>query len=231
MDLKEREIAKKEAWNVLHDPEADVYKKAWYAVHKLIDAYYWGARKTLDKAKSPFRRRVHGKRFCRGYELGIDVYTRHWLWANGDRILPPDVLDVIRSVWGYSAEEHKLLPKGQTRYVDTSPTKWKLRNNSFGADELQVHRDAAEMLGRHRALHDAMGAEAELARMLIRVERAEAERDELRQHKDDADRYAFAKTLEGQAVTAEVFRNRGAAELDQALDDAMALWPMILRQG
>lgn len=40
--------------------------------------------------------------------------------------------------------------------------------------------------------------------------------------KDDADRYAFAKSLEGQVVTMETFKVRGAAELDQALDDAMA---------
>lgn len=40
--------------------------------------------------------------------------------------------------------------------------------------------------------------------------------------KEDADRYAFAKTLEGQVVTMETFKARGAAELDQALDDAMA---------
>ena len=40
--------------------------------------------------------------------------------------------------------------------------------------------------------------------------------------KENADRYAFSKTLEGQAVTMETFKVRGAAELDQALDDAMA---------
>ncbi len=40
--------------------------------------------------------------------------------------------------------------------------------------------------------------------------------------KDDADRYAFAKTLEGQMVTMKTFKVRGAAELDQALDDARA---------
>lgn len=40
--------------------------------------------------------------------------------------------------------------------------------------------------------------------------------------KDDADRYAFAKTLEGQVVTMETLKNQGARALDQALDDAMA---------
>lgn len=39
---------------------------------------------------------------------------------------------------------------------------------------------------------------------------------------EDAARYHFAKTLEGQVVTMETFKVRGAADLDQALDDAMA---------
>ena len=39
---------------------------------------------------------------------------------------------------------------------------------------------------------------------------------------EDAARYAYAKTLEGQVVTMETFKSRGAAELDQAIDDAMA---------
>jgi hypothetical protein len=40
--------------------------------------------------------------------------------------------------------------------------------------------------------------------------------------KEDADRYAFSKTLEGQVVTIKTFRLGGAAELDKALDAAMA---------
>jgi len=38
---------------------------------------------------------------------------------------------------------------------------------------------------------------------------------------EDAGRYAFAKTLEGQVVTMETFKSRGAEALDQAIDDAM----------
>lgn len=38
---------------------------------------------------------------------------------------------------------------------------------------------------------------------------------------EDAGRYAFAKTLEGQVVTMETFKSRGAEALDQALDNAM----------
>jgi len=39
---------------------------------------------------------------------------------------------------------------------------------------------------------------------------------------EDADRYAYAKTLEGQVVVMETLKVLGAAHLDQALDDAMA---------
>ena len=38
----------------------------------------------------------------------------------------------------------------------------------------------------------------------------------------DADRYAYAKTAEGQIVTMETFKNLGSAALDEALDDAMS---------
>lgn len=38
---------------------------------------------------------------------------------------------------------------------------------------------------------------------------------------DDSDRYAFAKTLEGQVIVMETLKSRGAEALDQALDDAM----------
>ena len=37
----------------------------------------------------------------------------------------------------------------------------------------------------------------------------------------DAERYAFAKTLEGQVIVTETFENHGAAALDRALDDAI----------
>ncbi len=40
--------------------------------------------------------------------------------------------------------------------------------------------------------------------------------------KEDAERYAFAKTLEGQIVTIDTFKNLGASALDDALDEANA---------
>jgi hypothetical protein len=38
---------------------------------------------------------------------------------------------------------------------------------------------------------------------------------------DDARRYDFAKTLEGQIVLFDTLKNRGADALDEAIDDAM----------
>lgn len=67
---------------------------------------------------------------------------------------------------------------------------------------------------------------AEIARLTTCLKAANDQAEHFERHwylaKEDADRYAFAKTLEGQVVTMETFKVRGAAELDQALDDAMA---------
>lgn len=72
--------------------------------------------------------------------------------------------------------------------------------------------------------HGECAAEIERLSMALRKANDQAEHFERHWYlaKEDADRYAFAKTLEGQVVTIETFKNRGAAELDQALDDAMA---------
>lgn len=120
MNYQEREAAKSEALDVLHDPEATTHKKAWYALHKLIAAHYWRAKEDVDRAKAPFRRRVHGHRYSPLYELDIDVYTRHWLWSNADTLLPPGVAQEIAAHWYYEPEEHKMLPKGMSMYGERS---------------------------------------------------------------------------------------------------------------
>jgi hypothetical protein len=67
---------------------------------------------------------------------------------------------------------------------------------------------------------------AEIARLTGVVKKANDQAEHFERlwylAKEDAERYAFAKTLEGQVVTMETFKVRGSAELDQALDDAMA---------
>ena len=50
-----------------------------------------------------------------------------------------------------------------------------------------------------------------------------ASRDaEIAQLREDAERYACAKTLEGEVVVMETFKNLGASYLDEALDELIA---------
>ena len=71
----------------------------------------------------------------------------------------------------------------------------------------------------------AQGLESEIARLTAALKQANDQAEHFERlwylTNEDAARYAFAKTLEGQVVTMETFKVRGAAELDQAIDDAM----------
>jgi hypothetical protein len=66
----------------------------------------------------------------------------------------------------------------------------------------------------------------EIERLVGVVKRANDQAEHFKRlwdlRKEDADRYAFTKTLEGQIVVMETLKNLGAEALDQALDDAMA---------
>lgn len=89
-----------------------------------------------------------------------------------------------------------------TRGLDTDyPTAWE--------PNLLCHEAAAEIARLRAALKQANDQAEHFERLWYLTN-------------EDAGRYAFAKTLEGQVVTMETFKSRGAAELDQALDDAMA---------
>ena len=72
----------------------------------------------------------------------------------------------------------------------------------------------------------ALEAAAEVERLVAALKQANDQAEHFERlwclTNEDAARYAFAKTLEGQVVTMETFKVRGAAELDKALDDAMA---------
>lgn len=93
MDYYEREKRKAEAWKLLSAEDTSLTIKA-RALLLLIEAHYWRAREHLEARPKAEQRRIHGKRYCRGYELDIDVYTRHWLHANGDR-MPPEVVQCV----------------------------------------------------------------------------------------------------------------------------------------
>lgn len=96
-----------------------------------------------------------------------------------------------------------------------------------------VPADARVIYEHNRTHHQSIPAgwlcadaanEIELLHSALRKANDKAEQFERQWYlaKIDTDRYAFSKTLEGQVVTMETFKVRGASELDQALDDAMA---------
>lgn len=115
MDYHERERQKTEAWQLLAAENTSLTIKA-QALLRVIDAHYWRAREHLEARPRTEQRRIHGKRYSPGYQLEIDVYTRHWLHANADRIAP-DVIETVREQWHYEPEQSPFLAKGQTSYA------------------------------------------------------------------------------------------------------------------
>lgn len=115
MEYHEREQQKTEAWRLLADKETSLTIKA-QALLRIIDAHYWRAREHLESMPRSVQRRIHGKRYLPCYQLDIDVYTRHWLHANGDRI-SPEVIECVRNELGYEPEPSKFLAKGKTSYA------------------------------------------------------------------------------------------------------------------
>ena len=114
MDYAAREQQKAEARKILNEETASLARKA-NALIGLIDAYYWRAREHLESLPKAEQRRIHGKRYCRGYQLDIDIYTRHWLYANGNQFAP-DVIEAVQELWCYEPEESRFLHKGKTTY-------------------------------------------------------------------------------------------------------------------
>jgi len=121
----ERERQKHKARAVLNDPEANLFKKS-RALLLVIEAHYWRAREHLEAWSKSAQRRVHGKRYCPGYQLDIDVYTRHWLFTNGDSE-DQEVVTYLREQCGYYPEPSRFLPKGRTSYTMTATGKFPKR--------------------------------------------------------------------------------------------------------
>lgn len=120
MNYHEREQQKAEAWQLLESAEESLETKA-RALLLVIDAHYWRAREHLEALPMAKQRRIHGKRYCSGYELSVDVYTRHWLHANGNRIAP-EVMQAVREQWYYEPEASKFLEQGKTIYATSDTT-------------------------------------------------------------------------------------------------------------
>ena len=115
MDYYEREQQKSEAWKLLAAKDTSLTIKA-QALLRVIEAHYWRALEHLDALPRAAQRRIHGKRYSPGYQLDIDVYTRHWLHANGDRIAP-EVVECVRELWHYEPEQSRFLAKGYSIYA------------------------------------------------------------------------------------------------------------------
>lgn len=115
MDYFEREEMKAEAWHCLGSELLSINEKA-YALFRIIEAHYWRAREQLDDMPASFRRRVHGKRYSKFYELEIDIYTRNWLAANQNIPVGQDVFEYVINELGYKPVPSKYLPVGSTSY-------------------------------------------------------------------------------------------------------------------
>lgn len=115
MEYNEQEKLKSEAWGVYFAKTSTINQKAW-AILEVVRAHYWRAKEGLEASRKKRQAKIHGKRYCKGYQLDIDVYTRHWLFANGERLVSKDVLLFIKEYYGYDQEESKYLPHGFSCY-------------------------------------------------------------------------------------------------------------------
>jgi len=114
------EYPEREAPHVLHDPASSVPAKAG-AVLRWCEAHYGRAAEDLERAPVAFRRKVHGRRYCRGYALELDTYTRHWLAAvtyGGNSHVSPEVLRSLADTYGYHPVRSAYLPPGRTLYIN-----------------------------------------------------------------------------------------------------------------
>lgn len=120
MDEKARETLKSRAWDVLCDNGAALDAKA-VALAWLIEAHYWRAKGALETMPLRAQRKVHGARYHKGYELDIDVYSRHWLASVVPSLvestaLTADVVARFSEIYGYKPELSPFLPHGHTMY-------------------------------------------------------------------------------------------------------------------
>lgn len=93
---------------------------AFYLLHGIITSHYWRAREHIENSKTPKKllKYIRGKKYYANYELDIDHYTCHWLWANGEReeLFPKESIELIKKEWYYKSEKNKYLPKGMSIY-------------------------------------------------------------------------------------------------------------------
>lgn len=113
----EREKIKSHAWSVVGNEEYSIESRA-RALLKIIEMHYWRAREGLQGRPVSALKKIYGKRYCKGYKLDIDVYTRHWMHANRNNIgsRHPEEMEYICKKLGYEPEASRYLPDGMTCY-------------------------------------------------------------------------------------------------------------------
>ena len=114
LDYHQREKLKHEASVVFHG-DFDVPTRATALLY-WCESHYWRAKEDLEGCTKAVQRKVHGKRYMPGYELELEVYTRHWLWALGSKLAGDDILNYISDTYGFTPEKSKFLEKGKTIY-------------------------------------------------------------------------------------------------------------------
>lgn len=114
-DYAKREQVK-QAFRDRYQPEESVAERANLLVRLQIWAHYWRARQNLEEAHPPSMiKKITGINIP-GYQLEIDLYATHWLWANGER-WDPEVIEEVKKTWHYEPVESEYLPKGASIYV------------------------------------------------------------------------------------------------------------------
>lgn len=119
------------------------------------------------------------------------------------------------------ADARRYAPECDRMYVRAAP------HRAVLLGDVAAERDAVTAAQEELRLcqQDAIALQAENERLRAALKKANDRAEHFERlwylTNEDAARYAFAKTLEGQVVTMETFKVRGAAEFDQAIDDAM----------
>jgi len=114
MDYRRRERLKAQASAILKTPICGLGHSE--AALFLIEAHYWRARQALQASPAALKRQVLNPRRAAGDALNFDVYIRHWLWANGERLLTREIMGDLANEWGYMPQQHQLLPLGASIY-------------------------------------------------------------------------------------------------------------------
>lgn len=116
MEYEEREKLKAEGWKIFSEVK-EPYAKRNALMQFIIKAHYWRAREEIESRKdcNSCLRKIFPKKYSPGYEMDIDHYTEHWLYANKDQEFMKDGVFECCVEW-YTPISSKYLPNGATVY-------------------------------------------------------------------------------------------------------------------